>query len=116
MPHIEKLQSIQVLPGRLAARRAEGCAIVHTHGTFDLLHIGAVRHLEQARQLGDDSAGNWFLTAIMLDGAHRSKPEIARQALAAYRKFLSLSDGKNPNQEFQARQRAKILQRELDKR
>ena len=25
---------------------------MHTHGTFDLLHIGAVRHLEQARQLG----------------------------------------------------------------
>ena len=50
--HTEKLQSIQALPGRLAVRRAEGSAIVHTHGTFDLLHIGTVRHLEQARQLG----------------------------------------------------------------
>src|SRR5208283_2610954 len=52
MPYAEKLQSIQALHGRLAARRPEGCVIVHTHGTFDLLHIGAVRHLEQARQLG----------------------------------------------------------------
>jgi hypothetical protein len=66
--------------------------------------------------LGDNSAGNWFLTAIMLDGAHNSKPAVAKQALAAYQKFLSLSDGKSPNQEFQARQRAKILQRELEKR
>lgn len=79
-------------------------------------HPAALAALDQARQLGDDSAGNWFLTAIMLDGAHQSKRDLAKQALAAYQKFLSLSDGKNPNQEFQARQRAKILQRELDKR
>jgi Tfp pilus assembly protein PilF len=79
-------------------------------------HPGALAALDQARKLGDDSAGNWFLTAIMLDSAHQSKSAVAKQALAAYQKFLSLSDGKNPNQEFQARQRAKILQRELDKR
>jgi len=80
-------------------------------------HGGALAALGQARQLGDNSAGNWFLTAIMLDGAHgNAKPAIAKEALEAYRKFLSLSDGKSPNQEFQARQRAKILQRELDKR
>jgi Tfp pilus assembly protein PilF len=77
---------------------------------------GSLAALAQARQLGDNSAGNWFLTAIMLDGAHRAKPAVAKQALAAYRKFLSLSDGKSPNQEFQARQRAIIIQRELDKR
>jgi len=52
MPLAEKLQSIQELHGRLAARRAGGCVIVHTHGAFDLVHVGAVRHLEQARQLG----------------------------------------------------------------
>jgi Tfp pilus assembly protein PilF len=64
----------------------------------------------------ETTPGNWFLTAIMLDGAHRSQPAVMKQAIAAYQKFLSLSDGKSPNQEFQARQRAKILQRELDKR
>jgi Tfp pilus assembly protein PilF len=79
-------------------------------------HDGALAALAQARQLGDDSPGNWFLTAIMLDGAHQAKFALAKQALAAYQKFLSLSDGKNPDQEFQARQRARILQRELDKR
>jgi bifunctional ADP-heptose synthase (sugar kinase/adenylyltransferase) len=51
-PQNEKLQPIESLQGRLNQRRAEGCAIVHTHGTFDLLHIGTVRHLEQARRLG----------------------------------------------------------------
>lgn len=74
-------------------------------------HDGALTALNQARQLGDDSPGNWFLSAIILDGARQLKP-----ALAAYQKFLSLSQGKNPDQEFQARQRARIIQRELDKR
>jgi hypothetical protein len=37
------------------------------------------------------------------------------QALAAYEKFLELSQGKNPDQEWQARQRAKLLKRELGK-
>jgi Tfp pilus assembly protein PilF len=77
---------------------------------------GAQAALAQARQLGDNTPGNWFLTAIMLDAAHRSQPAVMKQAIAAYQKFLSLSDGKSPNQEFQARQRAKLLQRELDKR
>jgi cytidyltransferase-like protein len=51
-PPSEKIQPIESLHGRLNERRAQGCAIVHTHGTFDLLHVGAVRHLQQARQLG----------------------------------------------------------------
>src|SRR5580700_4167525 len=34
--------------GRLARQ-----VIVQAHGTFDLLHLGHVRHLEAARKLGD---------------------------------------------------------------
>ncbi|HTV28068.1 MAG TPA: adenylyltransferase/cytidyltransferase family protein, partial [Xanthobacteraceae bacterium] len=34
------------------ARRA-GQVVVQAHGTFDLLHLGHVRHLEAARKLGD---------------------------------------------------------------
>jgi Tfp pilus assembly protein PilF len=77
---------------------------------------GALAAFEHARQLGDDSPGNWFFTAIILDAAHESRHELTKQALAAYQKFLAVSDGKSPNQEFQARQRAKLLQRELDRR
>jgi rfaE bifunctional protein nucleotidyltransferase chain/domain len=33
--------------------RETGLRLVLTNGTFDLLHIGHVRYLEQARQLGD---------------------------------------------------------------
>ena len=66
---------------------------------------------ERAAQLGENSAGNWFMRAIILDKLRQVKP-----ALEAYRHFLSMSEGKNPDQEFQARQRARILQRELDRR
>jgi Tfp pilus assembly protein PilF len=66
---------------------------------------------EQAAKLGEDTAGNWFLRAIILDKLKQLKP-----AQEAYQRFLSLSQGKNPDQEFQARQRVRIIQRELEKR
>jgi Tfp pilus assembly protein PilF len=66
---------------------------------------------DRARALGEDTPGNWFLRAIILDKLHQVKP-----ALEAYQRFLSMSQGKSPDQEFQARQRARILQRELEKR
>jgi Tfp pilus assembly protein PilF len=71
----------------------------------------ALAAFERAHDLGQDTPGNWFFRAIILDKLKQLKP-----ALAAYQKFLSISQGKNPDQEFQARQRARIIQRELEKR
>jgi len=45
--------SLEELEPVLAKHRAAGCRIVHCHGVFDLLHVGHVRHLEQAKKLGD---------------------------------------------------------------
>jgi Tfp pilus assembly protein PilF len=66
---------------------------------------------DKARELGENTPGNWFFRAIILDKLKQLKP-----AVEAYQKFLSLSQGKYPDQEFQARQRVRILQRELEKR
>src|SRR3989442_1150070 len=66
---------------------------------------------DKARDLGENTPGNWFLHAIILDNLKQVKP-----ALEAYRRFLSMSQGKNETQEFQARQRVRILQKELEKR
>src|SRR6476620_4054859 len=52
MPHA-KLHSLEDLVGVLDRARAGGKRVVHCHGVFDLLHIGHVRHFEQAKQLGD---------------------------------------------------------------
>ena len=71
----------------------------------------ALAAYDRARDAGENTAGNWFLRAIILDKLKQPKP-----ALEAYQRFLSLSQGKNPDQEFQARQRSRILQREIDKR
>lgn len=48
-----KIHTLEELVPILDRHRAEGRRIVHCHGVFDLLHIGHVRHFEQARKLGD---------------------------------------------------------------
>jgi tetratricopeptide (TPR) repeat protein len=71
----------------------------------------ALQAFERAHELGEDTPGNWFLRAIILDKQKQLKP-----ALAAYQKFLSMSHGEHPDQEFQARQRSKNIQNELERR
>jgi tetratricopeptide (TPR) repeat protein len=70
--------------------------------------LGAI---DRARELGENTTGNWFLRAITLDKLKQLKP-----ALEAYRQFLSMSHGEHENQEIQARLRSKIIQNELEKR
>jgi rfaE bifunctional protein nucleotidyltransferase chain/domain len=41
------------LIARVAIARREGARIVFANGCFDILHVGHVRYLEGARQLGD---------------------------------------------------------------
>jgi rfaE bifunctional protein kinase chain/domain/rfaE bifunctional protein nucleotidyltransferase chain/domain len=50
-----KIKSLEELEKILREfrRRKEGTKIVHCHGVFDLLHIGHIRYLEQAKKLGD---------------------------------------------------------------
>ncbi|MGE5334082.1 MAG: adenylyltransferase/cytidyltransferase family protein [Nitrososphaerota archaeon] len=38
---------------QLVSQRAQGARIVFTNGVFDLLHLGHLRYLRQARSLGD---------------------------------------------------------------
>ena len=71
----------------------------------------ALEALDHARQLGEDTPGNAYFHAIIYDKLRDLKP-----ALEYYRKFLDSSQGKNPDEEFKARQRARIIQRELSKK
>lgn len=48
-----KILSLEQLAGYAEAARNKGQRVVLAHGTFDLLHMGHVRHLEQARAQGD---------------------------------------------------------------
>jgi len=72
---------------------------------------GALAALDRIRALHAEKPGHVFLRAIVLDRTHDLKP-----ALESYRQFLALSNGQFPDQEFQARQRARIIQNELNRR
>jgi bifunctional ADP-heptose synthase (sugar kinase/adenylyltransferase) len=48
-----KVRSIPELAYLAASERAAGQRIALCHGVFDLLHMGHVRHLQQARSKAD---------------------------------------------------------------
>jgi rfaE bifunctional protein nucleotidyltransferase chain/domain len=52
-PMIEKILSPVQMLGERERLRSAGVRLVFTNGVFDLLHVGHVRYLSQARTLGD---------------------------------------------------------------
>jgi tetratricopeptide (TPR) repeat protein len=71
----------------------------------------AVAALDQARKLGDGSAGNLYFRAVALDRMRQYKP-----ALEAYQEFLAASQDRNPEEEFIAHQRIRVIKKELTRR
>jgi D-beta-D-heptose 7-phosphate kinase/D-beta-D-heptose 1-phosphate adenosyltransferase len=66
----------------ITRRRAEGAQVVFTNGVFDLLHLGHVRYLREARNLGD-----LLIVAVNSDASTRrlkgpSRPIIAEDERA----------------------------------
>jgi len=49
----DKIREIAGLAEVMALLRAKNKKVVQCHGVFDLLHIGHIRHFEQAKKLGD---------------------------------------------------------------
>src|SRR5437588_8934104 len=49
----DKILRLEELAGVSASLKAQGKTVVHCHGVFDPLHIGHIRHFEQAKKLGD---------------------------------------------------------------
>ena len=71
----------------------------------------ALAALDKVRSLKAETAGHFFLRGIVED-----RLRLQKEALASYTRFLETSQGKNPDQEFQARQRVRILEKEVGKR
>lgn len=71
----------------------------------------ALAALDDVRALGAETNSHVFIRALAYDHLHQAK-----DALENYNRFLAASHGDHPDQEFQARQRARILERELGKR
>ena len=49
----EKIKTLEELQKITAKLKSTGKKVVHCHGVFDLLHIGHIKHFEEARTLGD---------------------------------------------------------------
>ena len=77
---------------------------------FQKKYPEAIPLLEKLASLPNPPAAVFFLLATSYDHLH-----IRLQALENYERFLKLSQDQNPDQEWQARQRAKLLRRELRK-
>lgn len=99
-------EAVRLKPGEAQAW-SELASVLYLMGQYPQ----SLEAFDRARQAGEDTPGNWFLRANILDKLKQLKP-----ALEAYERFLSMSQGKNPDQEFQARQRARIIRNELEKR
>jgi tetratricopeptide (TPR) repeat protein len=70
----------------------------------------ALAALDQVHRLNADKPGHYYLRAIVLDKLRQIKP-----ALENYKRFLELSQGKSPDEEFKARQRVRILEHEVNR-
>lgn len=71
----------------------------------------AVAAYEKLQALGDARAPVYFFKAIALDHMKQLKP-----AKESYERFLALCEGKFPDEEFKARQRIKVIDKELARR
>ena len=71
----------------------------------------ALAAFDHVRELGAETTANFFFRAVAYDHLHQAK-----DALENYNRFLAGSQGSNPDQEFQARQRVRVLEKELGKR
>ena len=99
---IEKILSPEAMLGERQRLRAAGARLVFTNGVFDLVHVGHVRYLAQARELGDALlvAINSDRTVRELKGPDRPVFEQAERAeiLAALRNvdYVTVFDDVSP--------------------
>ena len=82
-PKIKPLAELTQLLGEL--RSESSPRVVHCHGVFDLLHIGHIRYLQQARALGDLLVVTLTKDEFVNKGPHRPafSDELRLDALAA---------------------------------
>jgi len=64
--------------------------------------------MDRLAKLETPKPGSWFVRAICYDKLLRRA-----EAIEAYQKFLDLDGGQHDTQDFQARNRIPVLQREL---
>ena len=67
----------------------------------------AIAVLDRLKSMGAETPAHLFFRGLVFDRNKQAKP-----ALAAYQAFLASANGKYPDEEFKARQRVRILEKE----
>ena len=71
----------------------------------------ALAALDELAKAESPGPGPWFIRALCYDKLNQPKP-----GLDAYQKFLSLDQGQNADQVWQAQERSKVLRRKLERK
>jgi Tfp pilus assembly protein PilF len=100
------LAAAQIKPDSVEAWNELASALINSEN-----YVQGLAALDRVKALGKETAGSLFFRAISLDKLRQLKP-----ALAAYQQFLAADNGAHPDQDFQARQRARIINVELSKK
>jgi rfaE bifunctional protein nucleotidyltransferase chain/domain len=83
----ERILSIEAMVAERERLRAAGRRLVFTNGCFDILHVGHVRYLNQARELGDS-----LVVAINSDAAVRALKGPSRPVVSERERAEMLSN------------------------
>ncbi len=94
---VNKIVSLDELALQVAALKQQGKRVIQAHGTFDLLHLGHVKHLETARKKADCLIVT--LTADKYVNKGPNRPVFNEQLRAEMLASLEVVDwvGINPN-------------------
>jgi superkiller protein 3 len=102
---LKELKSALKLDGKNVAYWKDLSSAYYLSGDFP----ATLATLDEIAKLETPGAGPWFLRALCYDKLNQPKP-----ALDAYQKFLSLDQGKDADQVWQAEERSKVLRKALE--
>ncbi len=71
----------------------------------------AIAALDNIKKLGEETPGQVYFRALCYDHL-----KLQKQAVESYDRFLEMSQNVHPDEEFKARQRSRILKKELSKK
>ncbi len=75
-----KIKTLEELGTIVEGLKSQGKTVSHSHGVFDLVHLGHIRHFEQAKKLADVLIVTLTKDAFVNKGPHR--PAFAQEARA----------------------------------
>ena len=94
----DRILSIDELAEKVKSAKAEGKKVVHCHGVFDLLHIGHIKHFEEAKSFGNLLVVTATADAHVKKGPNRPAftSDLRLQALSALETVDYVAESKWP--------------------